>query len=268
MPHSLVAAAEWHAVYRIRNAPVQDWPFPHIHIDGIFPDDFYAELRRQFPLERTLIPLASTPRVGKGYSEKRLVLFHDEVDRLNIEDDKRVFWRDAFRILVEGAMADALLARFGDVLAPRLGPRLPDGRTPAVGGEAAGREAVGREAVRREAVLAVDHPNYALGPHTDPPDKVLSAIVYLAPDARRQQLGTSLYLPKQDGFTCAGGPHHLFDAFHHVATLPYRPNSLAAFPKTETCFHGVPPVRVKDGKRHLLLLDLLDAAAAPAGAAA
>lgn len=244
MPSSLVATAEWHAVYRIRNAPVQEWPFPHIHVDGIFPEEFYAELRRLFPIERDLIPLASTPRVGKGYSDKRLVLFHDEVDRMDVEDDKLSFWRDAFRILTEGEVAEALIARFADILRPRLESVDP---TPGV-----------NAGLRREAVLAVDHPNYALGPHTDQPSKVLSAMFYLAPDCRRQQLGTSLYLPKQAGFTCAGGPHHAFDQFHHVYTLPYRPNCLAAFPKTEACFHGVPPVKVKDGKRHLLLLDLVD----------
>ena len=38
-----------HLRYRIRNAPVLDWPFSHFYIEDVFPDDFYRQLRSVLP---------------------------------------------------------------------------------------------------------------------------------------------------------------------------------------------------------------------------
>lgn len=38
-----------HLAYKIVNAPVQIWPFPHIYVRDVFPDDFYAEMLANLP---------------------------------------------------------------------------------------------------------------------------------------------------------------------------------------------------------------------------
>lgn len=98
-----------------------------------------------------------------------------------------------------------------------------------------------------------DETGYALGPHTDGPAKVVSVLSYLT-HALRPQLGTSIYRPKQEGFTSAGGPHLPREDFDLLATLPYAPNILVAFPKTDDCFHGVEPVE-PGLRRDILFLD-------------
>ena len=51
--------------------------------------------------------------------------------------------------------------------------------------------------------------------------------------------------------------------------MPYLPNTLFAFMKTDHSFHGVEPVRGDDVRRDLLLYDIrLKAAAQPAAAPA
>jgi len=63
-------------------------------------------------------------------------------------------------------------------------------------------------------------------------------------------------VPKDRRFTCPGGPHHRFDGFDRMLTMPYLPNSLFAFFKTKNSFHGVEPVNDAGAQRNLLLYDL------------
>lgn len=99
-----------------------------------------------------------------------------------------------------------------------------------------------------ETLLIRDKPGYAIGPHTDHPDKVISALFYL-----QGEEGTSLYTPRQKGFTCPGGPHHSFNKFKRVKTIPFKPNSLFVFLKSDSSFHGVETTK---HQRDVLLYDV------------
>lgn len=105
--------------------------------------------------------------------------------------------------------------------------------------------------------LIRDCRNYAIGPHTDAPWKVLSYLFYLPPDYNLRQYGTSIYLPKDGVFRCPGGPHHKFEDFTRIYTAPFLPNSLLAFFKTDFSFHGVDPIPV-ECERDVLLWNLYD----------
>jgi hypothetical protein len=107
-----------------------------------------------------------------------------------------------------------------------------------------------------EALIVRDRTNYALGPHTDSPSKVLSFLFYLPADAARAHLGTSIYVPRDPGFLCQGGPHYDYAKFQRMLTLPYVPNALFAFMKTPNSFHGVEPIAEPEVRRDLLLYDL------------
>jgi hypothetical protein len=53
-----------HVQYRIANAPMLEFPYPHIYVRDIFPQDFYAALRANLPSEahlRTLRSMAAWP---------------------------------------------------------------------------------------------------------------------------------------------------------------------------------------------------------------
>lgn len=105
--------------------------------------------------------------------------------------------------------------------------------------------------------LILDGENYAIGPHTDAPWKVLSYLFYLPADHSLSELGTSIYLPKDRTFRCPGGPHHKFDLFDRIFTAPFIPNSCFAFFKTNYSFHGVEPIQIQC-RRNVLLWNLYD----------
>lgn len=103
--------------------------------------------------------------------------------------------------------------------------------------------------------LVSDAENYKIGPHTDAKHKVLSFLFYLPPDESLAPYGTSIFLPNDPEFRCPGGPHHKFDQFTKIATMPFIPNSLFAFFKTDNSFHGVEPITIPC-RRDVLLWNL------------
>ena len=131
-------------------------------------------------------------------------------------------WRDLSNFMLCGALKDALCEKF------------------AVEGE------------RDEILVIRDKPGYQIGPHTDTPKKVLSALFYL-PKTELPDAGTSLYTPKDVGFTCPGGAHHRFEKFNRVTTMPFMRNSMFAFAKSDRSFHGVEKQSVQ---RDVLLYDI------------
>ena len=97
-----------------------------------------------------------------------------------------------------------------------------------------------------ESQLIRHRAGYFLGPHSDLHTKLVVLLFYLAPDESAAHLGTSLYRPKQPGFTCPNSTHYPFEDFVRVKTAPYRPNSLLAFLRSDISFHGVEPLSEQD----------------------
>lgn len=116
----------------------------------------------------------------------------------------------------------------------------------------------GKFTPQQDIRLILDSENYAIGPHTDAPWKIVSLLFYLPPDTSMEQHGTSIYLPNDPNFRCPGGPHHKFDNFTKIVTAPFRPNTLFGFFKTDQSFHGVEPI-MQPCRRDVLLWNLYDA---------
>lgn len=106
-----------------------------------------------------------------------------------------------------------------------------------------------------ETLLIRDLPGYRIGPHTDSPKKCISALFYLPKDEALVEHGTSLYRPKEQGFTCPGNAHHSFADFDLVKTAPFAPNTMFAFAKSDKSFHGVEPFNA-EGVRDVFLYDI------------
>lgn len=103
--------------------------------------------------------------------------------------------------------------------------------------------------------LIRDQQHYKIGPHTDAPWKVLSLLFYLPATDEHSAHGTSFYAPHNRDFVCAGGPHHKFELFDKVATMPFLPNTCLGFWKTNKSFHGVEPIPVQF-QRNVLLYNI------------
>jgi hypothetical protein len=112
---------------------------------------------------------------------------------------------------------------------------------PELAGSAAA-QSIMPSGITKEACLTKDYDGYQIGPHTDFMDRVLTMMYYLPRSGSGADAGTVLYRPKDKNFECSGTKWHTFEDFEEVKRIPYRPNTLFGFVKTNTSFHGVPPL--------------------------
>ena len=138
------------------------------------------------------------------------------------------FWTSFNEWFLGPELAQAVLESFAAALRERIGER---SEWPEV--------AVESQFIRHRA-------GYFLGPHSDLYTKLVVLLIYLAPDDRAQHLGTSLYRPKDPGFSCPNSKHYPFEDFIRVKTAPYKPNSLLAFVRSDISFHGLEPLSESD----------------------
>ena len=243
------SSAELHLAYRVSNAAIQHFPYPHIYVRDVFPPDYYAQMRAMLPAPESMAPIGEV-RNAKGFNERFVLQFTPE-QLATLTPGQRQFWQELHGWLVGGALAHLLLTKFGPYINQRFGNQ-------------AGLR------FYDEALLVQDITEYKLGPHTDAPRKVLTLLFYLPGDESQSHLGTSIYLPKDRQLRCPGGPHYEHRGFDRVWTMPFLPNSLFAFVKSDASFHGVEPVKDPDCRRWLLLYDIYHriepAGATPGGA--
>jgi len=233
------SGVDLHLLYKVANAVVNPYPYPHFFVQDVFPPDYYGQLQAMLPeREKTMKPLPEVrPIRGDAYRERFVMLLHREGELMEgLTEEQRAFWMGLRSALVGGAFGQMLLDKFR----PLIGSRFP------------GKNVTFYD----EAMLVQDTVNYQLGPHTDAPRKVITLLFYLPPDESQRELGTSIYLPKNRQFRCPGGPHYDREKFDRMWTMPFLPNSLFVFCKTDNSFHGVEPVTAPDTRRWLLLYDI------------
>jgi hypothetical protein len=229
--------ADLHVYYKVANAPVLPFPFPHMVVDDVFPRDFYRTLLTHLPAREAMTSPKALGRVGKGYPDTRFVLPLDAQHLGNLPAAAQDFWTEVARWMLSEAFANLMMNKFAKVVQERISGSAP-------------------KALRHEAMLVQDYSSYSLGPHTDRKAKVLSLLFYLPADDARPHLGTSLYAPRDAEFRCPGGPHYRHEDFFRIYTMSYRPNTMFAFPKTDYSFHGVERLTDADVRRDLLLYDI------------
>jgi len=229
--------ANLHVLYQIANARIKPFPYPHIYVQDVFPPDFYRELRAHLPPAEAYQDLKALKRVGAGYPDTRLVMVVTPENVQALPEPSRSFWSGTAQWLLAGPFGQVMASKFAEFLEQRFGD-------------------LRQTRFHDEALLVQDYTTYALGPHTDSPAKVLSFLFYLPPDDSLAHLGTSIYVPKDPRFTCPGGPHHRFEMFDRMMTMPFLPNTMFAFLKTDNSFHGVEPIQETGVRRDLLLYDI------------
>lgn len=233
------SSVEKHVMYQLANAPIREYPYPHFYLKSIFPPEYFEKMLAYWPSSSELISLPSTGRVPKGQYEARHILLLSPQELLKLPREKMEFWSDFRTWLLGRPLIDLLVDKF----LPHITKlRFDMSRM--------------NYSLRSESLVVRDHTHYKIGPHTDAPHRLLSMLFYCPKDATHPELGTSIYTPIDPEFTCEGGPHHPFDGFDKLATMPFVPNSAFCFLKTDKCFHGVGPVDIPDIERDLILYDI------------
>ncbi len=214
-----------HVAARLRAAEVVAEPYPHYYLEQVFPEDYYRELLRHLPESAVYENLFEVTTLKLDHFRHRDQRDFNEGWTKALPAGLREFWEDFNRWFLGPELAQAVLDSFSAQLGGDKKP-LPE-------------VAVESQLIRHRA-------GYFLGPHSDLYTKLVVLLIYLAPDESASHLGTSLYVPKEPGFHCPAGTHHQFEDFVRVKTVPYRPNSLLAFLRSDISFHGVEPLSAED----------------------
>jgi hypothetical protein len=193
--------AELTLAYNVANAPINYFPYPHIYVPDVFPEEFYRDIQKNIPDPTAMVPIEQA-RPVKGYKER----FVMEVSGKHLDvlpEEKQAFWRDFSGWLLCGRFMNLMMQKFSPFIQQRF------------------KNTQGLQ-FHNECLLVEDITKYALGPHTDSPRKVLTFLFYLPKDNSQAHLGTSIYVPSDGTFTCPGGPHYGFERFKRVITLPFQ----------------------------------------------
>jgi hypothetical protein len=225
---------ELHVSYKLGNMPINYFPFPHFYCENVFSNHFYKKIQENLPEEKYLFPISEKrPAVPKGYKE-RFVLSLEDQDLLQLPNSD--FWLTFKNQMLGGGLKNFLISRFSDIL-NNLHPNFKNYKTWS------------------EILIVKDKENYALGPHTDSQKKLITILFYFPSDNSEENIGTSIYMPKDFKFTCQGGSHYKKEDFNLIYTAPFKCNSAFGFIKTNNSFHGVEKVEATS-HRWLLLYDI------------
>ncbi len=217
-----------HFIERLRSAKVEADPFPHYYIEGVFPEDYYRELLARLPGSSIYENLYEVTTLKLDHFRHRYQRDLNKGWTNALPADLQPFWNSFNEWFLSPPLAQAVLESFAEPLRTRIGERAS---WPEVSVEA--------QFIRHRA-------GYFLGPHSDLYTKLVVLLLYLPPDNRNEKLGTSLYRPKAEGFSCPDSKHYSVDDFIRVKTAPYRPNSLLAFVRSDISFHGLDPLTEQD----------------------
>ena len=211
------AAVKAHVIERFKSQPAAEQPYPHLYVEDVFPSDYYQLMQSMKPADEELICIDDTGR-AKGFRERFVVHLGDDLERIeNLE--KRRFWQAHY------AWFNAQ-----DFMIEMIRPYQ----------QAIVRAGIAQLNVKSEAMFMRDRCGYSIGPHTDSPARLLSVMFYLPEDSAHEHVGTGVYIPREQAFTCDGSGHHEFAQFEQVFRAPFKPNSAFGFLKTNNSFHAVP----------------------------
>lgn len=211
-----------HLIGRLQTAEIVREPFPHYYLENVFPSDYYQTLREHLPPTTVYQNLFAVTDYKLDHFRHR-----DQRDlhtdwTSSLPPQLQTFWDSFDEWFLGPELAQAALESFASYL---------PGAWPEVSVES--------QLIRHRA-------GYFLGPHSDLYTKVMVLLIYLAPDDSAAHLGTSLYRPKDPGFSCPNSKHYPFEDFVRVVTTPYKANSMLAFLRSDISFHGVEPLSETD----------------------
>lgn len=207
-------------MYKIMNAPVRTFPFPHLLIEEFLDWGLYDALLDAWP--DGMFQDISKIRPVEGYKDRRAWHFNKQPPQAGP-------WSVLHEVMHATSIRRAMIHKLMKGLSHEMLSRVV-------------------ETSVTDSLLVQDRPGYSIGPHTDAPQKIVSGLLYLPEPGvlSDPRLGTSLYIAVGEKQSCPGGPHHDRDdpefLFEEVFRAPYLPNVFVTFLKTERSFHGVEPV--------------------------
>jgi hypothetical protein len=194
-------------VERVQDARVETWPFQHLYVEDIFPDDIYQQIVANLPAKASYLPFnAKRWKNSQGQSTRdRLCLTEGELGR--IDNARRPFWETMTEALEADNFRRAVYAKLAGDIAIRLG--CPP-------------HAVLEQPAYPNIMLIRDYQDYRIKPHPDGQPRVVTMQFYLPGKGTPDDLGTSLYIRQSLARRLMGSK------FKEIKRFPFKPNSAYA----------------------------------------
>ena len=239
-------------INRITKTDLSVNPFEHKFIKEIFPKNFYEKLIENLPNQESYTPINKTGTVSKNYPPERFV-FELNLENINkLENSKKEPLMELIKIFASPIFFKTVSNEFKKIINNRIN-NFTNYEINLLGKE--------KFEFTIQASLVKDFKKYQLGVHTDTTKKFLSFLFYIPKDEKLINLGTALYKPKReiDNIGEKGNYHLSPDStdqnFELIKKIPFLPNSLLVFPRTNYSFHGVEKINVDQSKRNLIQLN-------------
>ena len=218
----------WHSFYAVINALPRVWPYRHLVIEDFLHPALFEQVRG---LDLARLVDQRNPDTTSSEAKRYYLTFGDG-DLSAAEDSPPLM--ALWATLSNAKLSDLLRVKFADEIRKRHG-------------DAAMMVAQGIEVIE-------DRTGYALLPHVDTVQKLVTTLVYLADPGADEALGTAIYaVDRPDLMPTARRDNSRLprEAFALVRTVPYRPNTALIFAPGDETFHGVEPVAPGAARRLL-----------------
>lgn len=204
-------------------------PFPHFYIRDFLAENIYSQLRRNFPEDDQFkrSDAKRTSNVAALLHRRKIQLVDETISSWNRESStifgaiSNVFRSRDFSLCVQAQFEAQIADRYGQKYLPTF----------------------------TRVELNRDEDGYEIKPHTDAPHKVFTLIFYLPDDDTNSAFGTYIYQPKVKSFTSEAPTQFDSNLFEIRKALPYKPNTVFGFMKTDRSFHGRPAIKGLKGHR-------------------
>jgi len=225
-------------------------PFEHKFVKEIFPKNFYEKLIEKLPNKEDYTPLTKTGTVSKNHPLERLVFFLNLENVNKLEDSKKEPLMELIKIFASPKFFKTISNEFKNTINERI-KNFTDYEINLIGKD--------KFNFTIQAMLVKDFKKYQLGVHTDTTKKFLSFLFYIPKDEKLIELGTALYKPKKEINSGEKGNYHVSpdstdQNFELIKKVPFLPNSLLVFPRTNYSFHGVEKINKDQSERNLIQL--------------
>lgn len=228
-----VSEIKKHIEDKINSSQLNMLPFPHLIIEGFFPEEIYKDILKynlfaknkgkEWISKKNMLQMKTTT----PYDHRKQINFHEEQD-FEAGPTEKEFWNDIKEcFLGDDWFIDLIYKKFPEYFQLRFG-------------EFFSKEHLNE--FKKQLFLQRHDYNYSIGPHTDVPTRVFTCIFSFAEGPGFEEWGTQLLRHKDPHVRCWGNNHYDFKDFEIVKTAPYKPNNFLLFFKTPQSFHAVKTV--------------------------
>ena len=209
-----------HSVRYLRQCERRPDPYPVVVVDGFLDVRMMTLVSQSFPGADDMedMPVERTRNAMARRNRKLFRLNPESLEGLAV--DQAAFW--------------AVFSAFIDLLSSEMMHALPDPASDL-------RVESFQSGFKVRKDLWMDRGGFQISPHTDGVQKYATFLLYCSGHSSLEQEGTSVFVPKENGFRSWNGKQYKFDDFDEVFRAPYRKNLVFGFRKTDNSFHGKYP---------------------------